>query len=57
MLFPNDHFHSKKSSHHTHNIDLSGEGQKIDAVSEFLWRIVSASMARLKICGLQEVEL
>ena len=26
MLFPNDHFHSKKSSHHTHNIALSGEG-------------------------------
>ena len=26
MLFPNDHFHSKKSSHHNHNIALSGEG-------------------------------
>ena len=26
MLFPNDHFHSKQSSHNTHNIALSGEG-------------------------------
>ena len=26
MLFPNDQFHTKKSSHHTHNIALSGEG-------------------------------
>ena len=26
ILFPNDHFHTKTSSHHTHNIALSGKG-------------------------------